>query len=77
MRLNDRLNDYLDDTMLTIPKMAVEGDLNEDGIVSFDDFVIFSARFGRPNDSDHRADIDDNGVIEFNDFLILMKALDA
>ena len=50
------------------------GDLNRDGTVAFDDFLILAMNFGR-DDVDNAADGDLNGdrVVDFRDFLLLAQ----
>lgn len=47
------------------------GDLNADGEVRFDDFLVLSANFGSEVSRHRDGDIDCNGVVQFADFLVL------
>lgn len=47
------------------------GDLNNDGSVGFDDFLVLSANFGKSDASLADGDLDGNGLVEFGDFLLL------
>ncbi len=52
-------------------------DLNGDGAVDFEDFVLFAQKFGRESDDDGydaRFDLDGDGAIGFSDFLIFANA---
>ena len=52
-------------------------DLNADGAVDFEDFVLFAQKFGRESDDDGydaRFDLDGDGAIGFSDFLIFANA---
>ena len=46
------------------------GDLNGDGNVGFQDFLVFSTSFGEPGSTD-QGDLDGDGSVLFADFLIL------
>ena len=56
--------------MPTDPRLL--GDLDENGIVEFADFLAFSQDFGRSAKDDEmlRSDFDDNGSVDFADFLL-------
>jgi len=47
------------------------GDINEDGAVSFADFLILSTNFGAQDAQPANGDIDIDGDVDFADFLIL------
>lgn len=47
------------------------GDINGDGEVGFDDFLILSASFGQAADDHTMGDLDCDGSVQFADFLIL------
>ena len=49
----------------------IPGDINQNGIVDFPDFLTFAQNFGRSNASPETGDIDGNGKADFADFLIL------
>ena len=50
---------------------ALTADLNQNGTVGFDDFLILSGSFGENVPSEPRADIDGDGQVGFADFLVL------
>ena len=53
------------------------GDFNEDGQLSFPDFILFAQNFGRTKgDRDFNAkyDLDDSGSVDFADFLQFAQA---
>ena len=51
---------------------ATQGDMDGNGSVDFDDFVILSNNFGSTSGVDHTSgDIDCNGAVDFDDFVIL------
>ena len=47
------------------------GDIDEDGVVAFSDFLILSSNFGQDADLHGEGDVDCNGIVEFADFLTL------
>lgn len=47
------------------------GDIDGDGSVAFNDFLVLSANFGQDVVTNSLGDIDCNGTVEFADFLIL------
>ena len=47
------------------------GDINGDGKVAFDDFLLLSSNFGNAVDDHTMGDIDCDGLVAFADFLIL------
>ncbi len=51
------------------------GDIDGNGTVAFEDFLILSENFGQEVSSHARGDIDCNGVVEFGDFLSLSANL--
>ncbi len=53
------------------PIEFLQGDINEDGVVSFADFLILSTNFGSEGTEPANGDIDLDGVVGFADFLIL------
>lgn len=51
--------------------LAILGDVNEDGIVDFSDFLELSANFGKTDVTRQDGDLDGNTRVDFSDFLIL------
>lgn len=50
-----------------------DGDANLDGMVDFDDFLIFSRNFGATDAAFEDGDFDESGTIDFEDFLLLSQ----
>ncbi len=50
---------------------AEPGDIDDDGTVTFADFLILSANFGQTVDPGTNGDIDGDGTVAFPDFLVL------
>ena len=50
---------------------CAQGDLDGNGTVNFDDFLILSSNFGLEVGSCAEGDIDGSGTVDFNDFLTL------
>ncbi len=53
---------------------AVLGDLTGDGLVTFDDFMVFAPNFGKSGEN-LAGDFDSDGQVSFLDFVILFRAL--
>ena len=53
------------------------GDANEDGEVSFADFLIVSANFGQSDRTWQAGDFNGDGLTGFDDFLILSENFGA
>ena len=70
----DALGHYAGQRALqVVVKAGGPGDFNGDGVVDFEDFLLFAQHFGtRAGDSgwDARFDLDGDGVVGFSDFLI-------
>ena len=47
------------------------GDMDQNGMVEFADFLVLSTNFGQEVSSHLEGDIDCNGMVEFADFLVL------
>jgi len=55
-------------------KETLPGDVNNDGVVNFPDFLLLSARFGQQvTGGSSDADFDNDGEVTFEDFLILAQ----
>lgn len=57
-------------------RKKIPGDFNEDGLVDFNDFLLFTAAFStREGDQEYREvmDIDKDGAITFSDFIIFVS----
>lgn len=61
---------FIADWIHTAAETSLPGDVNGDGMVAFDDFLILSGNFGKPGVFSE-GDLDDSGTIDFADFLIL------
>lgn len=51
--------------------VRIAGDANNDGEVSFSDFLQFSAHFSKTDAVWEDGDFDGNGIVDFSDFLLL------
>lgn len=49
---------------------AARSDFDDDGVVNFNDFLVFAGAFGS---SDERFDYDDDGRVDFDDFLTFVE----
>jgi len=49
------------------------GDVNEDGVVDFADFVVLSNNYGKTDSTWARGDLNGDGVTQFDDFLLLSE----
>jgi hypothetical protein len=47
------------------------GDINHDGVVDFNDFLIVANNFGHRGVTLDQGDIDGNGSVDFSDFLVV------
>ena len=55
---------------------AVMGDLNDDGMVNFSDFILFAAAFGKgigDDGYDPKADLNGDGEVNFTDFILFAR----
>ncbi len=55
---------------------AVMGDLNDDGMVNFSDFLLFAAAFGKgigDDGYDPKADLNGDGEVNFTDFILFAR----
>ncbi len=59
--------DYLIESILE----TRAGDVNLDGLVDFDDFLVLSANFGKTGQSWATGDLNGNDTVDFTDFLLL------
>lgn len=50
---------------------ALPGDIDEDGVVAFSDFVIMSLHFGQQVEPNMDGDLDGDGMVAFSDFIVL------
>lgn len=69
--LDCSLAQTIDGTLGILQLMA--GDLNADGNVAFDDFMVLADNFGSESTQYARGDIDRDGFVAFADFLILAQ----
>lgn len=51
----------------------VNADLNNDGTVGFDDFIILSANYQNEVTAGSDGDLDGSGIVDFQDFLLLSE----
>ena len=65
--------DLVDNFSLTVPGLAIPGDLDGDGVVAFADYQILEQQFGGPPGTPS-ADIDGDGVVGFADYQILEQS---
>ena len=64
-------NNFANLVVPTEPRLLT-GDVNEDGVVSFHDFLILSANVGRASDVGRaHGDLNEDGAVSYADFLIL------
>ena len=61
------------ETATEVQPEPVAGDLNDDGKVTFDDFLLFVPNFGKEG-VDLAGDFDANGKVDYSDFLFLIQA---
>lgn len=55
----------------TDERETLPGDIDNDGMVAFSDFLILSSNFQQTGVSDQQGDIDGDGQVQFSDFLLL------
>ncbi|TVQ77774.1 MAG: hypothetical protein EA380_06970 [Phycisphaeraceae bacterium] len=56
---------------VTPPPPGCPGDINGDGVVDLDDFIILAGNFGSTNALPSEGDINGDGVVDLDDFIIL------
>ena len=56
--------------LLPVSGLAQNADFDNSGSVGFEDFLLFTAAFGKP---DTRFDLDTSGIVDFGDFLIFVS----
>ena len=70
---NWHANSVTPGTYVFVDNFELPGDANQDGIVSFADFLILSGNFGKTSQGFQDGDFDGTGTVDFADFLILSK----
>ena len=55
------------------PLSPKPGDINEDGFVNFQDFLLLATNFGDENSTRTDGDLDGSGTVDFQDFLELAR----
>ena len=60
-----------DDFPVVLCNPHTGGDLDENGVVDFADFLIISVNFGQAVDSHFDGDVNCDGIVDFGDFLTL------
>ena len=50
------------------------GDLNDDGLINLEDFLVIANNFGRTNAIQSQGDLNDDATVDFQDFLVFANA---
>ena len=74
VRMNDRVRDYFDTAIIRVLEgepTELSADINLDGKVAFDDFLILAENFAKQNATRDEGDLNGDQTVDFLDFLVL------
>ena len=74
VRMNDRVSDYFDTAIIRVLEgepTELSADINLDGRVAFDDFLILAENFAKQNATRDEGDLNGDQTVDFLDFLVL------